>query len=106
MSDLSNLIDGKHPSYHGVLSRDEAEVKLDCKSGHCYLVRYSEKRRIYVLSIRDTEASIVHITIVVRVNKLWLFFREEEKKERKIFESLDDLLNHYKADIGEACRRV
>ena len=103
MSDLSNLIDGKHPSYHGVLSRDEAVVKLNSKSGHCYLVRYSETRRVYVLSIRDTEVPILHITLVVRVNKLWLIFREEEKK---IFESLDDLLNHYKEDIGEACRRV
>ena len=108
VSDPSNLINDKHSSFHGALTGVEAKEILNSKGGHCYLVRYSKKQKTYALCVRytnGTEASVAHFQLVVKNKKFWL-------DEKEIFESLDDLLSHYKdnqlteeiSNIGEECK--
>ena len=111
VSDPSNLIDNKHPSYHGTLTGAEANERLNSKEKHCYLVRYSKKQKRYALCVRytnGTEVSFEHFALVVKNKEFWLDY----KGEKKIFESLDGLLSHYKehplteevSNIGEECK--
>jgi hypothetical protein len=41
---------GEHPSYHQAITGDEAELRLRRFGGHCFLTRYSEKKKHYILS--------------------------------------------------------
>ena len=110
VSDPNCLINDKHPSFHGELTGEEANERLNSKGIHCYLVRYSKTWKCYVLCVRytkGTRAFFSHITMVVRDKKLWL----DPEGEKKEFKSLDDLLSHYKknslneelSNIGEVC---
>ena len=49
--------------YVGVMTADKAEENLRRCSGNCYLIRYSESKRSYILSVvrRDAEHRIPHI---------------------------------------------
>ncbi len=41
----------EHGSYHRSISGEEAERRLKACSDHCYLTRYSENRRCYMLTV-------------------------------------------------------
>lgn len=41
----------KHPGYHGTISVNKAETRLRKEGGNCHLARYSQKEKMYVLSV-------------------------------------------------------
>ena len=65
----SSRIEG-HPSYHGALTKAEAESRLHQHSSpdqNTYLIRYSEKAQNYKVSVLDRRkgtGKITHFTIV------------------------------------------
>ena len=84
---------GEHPSYHQVITRDEAERRLRQRGGRCYLTRYTEKHKSYVLSVyehRRPQDSIQHFKLA---------FKEEGRMQvggtGMIFDNIQSLLEHY-----------
>ncbi len=102
-----------HSSYHGNLTGRDAEqlLKLEA-SHHCYLIRYSKKRKCYVLSVKYmkiSEIDVAHFRIQLANRKMWL---DAEGNEAVQFDSLEDMLLHYRdhplnygiLGIGEQCK--
>ena len=114
VSDPTTLINPFHTSYHGELDGSIAEQKLRSQGRNCYLIRYSRRRKSYVLSLHFVKGTanvvISHFRILVKGNKIWLD-QEEGKVE---FETLENLLHHYQRNplnhevhsIGRECRNV
>lgn len=61
-----------HPSYHGALSGTEAERKLILDTAdNSYLTRYSEARKMYILSVLNTnsgndEVNLEHFNLSIK----------------------------------------
>ena len=53
-------------SYQGAMTGEEAEKQLKMSGIHCYLVRYSEKRKSYILSVyKEKPYTMKHFKIIV-----------------------------------------
>ena len=69
LKDLKNL-----PSYHGAMTESIAEFKLEHQTGgSCYLIRYSERRKIFVISVltrnRVENGSDFHASFTLNITK-------------------------------------
>jgi len=102
-----------HSSYHGYLTGAEAERKLkeEKEMSHCYLIRYSRKRKSYILSVKYTkqdEVEYMHVKIAMGNGKFWL----HTDGLQMVFDSLQALLYHYQKNplthevfnIGKECK--
>ena len=84
--------------YVGIMSSGEAEKHLRRCRGNCYLIRYSESKQSYILSVvrRDDEYPIPHIQhyklIITRVDGNNVYEIEGSKKQ---FSDISELLEFY-----------
>ena len=87
-----NMIE-EHPSYHQVITRDEAERRLRQHGSHCYLIRYTESQLCYVLSVYQHQRpkdTIQHFKIIFRENG-----GKEISGTGMTFSNIQSLLEHY-----------
>ena len=88
----------RQKGYVGVMSSDKAEKHLRRCSGNCYLIRYSESKQSYILSVvrRDDEYPIPDIQhyklIITRVNGNSVYEIEGSNEQ---FSDISDLLEFY-----------
>ena len=92
----------KHPSYHGAITTTKAKQRLKGQRKNCYLTRYSEERREFVLSVyegkendHETESEVFRnfdISIMKEGNEISYEVSETEKK----FKTVAELLEYYK----------
>ena len=109
-----------HPSYHGAMTGNQAELKLRKYGGNCYLLRYSEKHKAFVLSVlarnddEDEEEldEAFHANFTLKITK-----KDDGEKIYEIegseahFESIYELLECYSTtplsptvtSIGKPC---
>ena len=89
---LNKTLMEKHTSYHQTISAKEAEQRLKkCDGGCCYLTRFCEENRKYMLSVsqkRPTQ-SIKHFQIDVQDGKCNI----HEKPD--VFNNITQMLQHY-----------
>ena len=81
------------PSYHQLITEEEAERRLKQYGGHCYLTRCNQEDGCFMLSVfeyRQTKYVTRHF---------WIKFEEDGKKSIAGFEmkfgSISSLLEHY-----------
>lgn len=84
----------QHPSYHGVITQEEAEEKLGGKFHSCYLTRYDRKISSYMLSVatltrNDRNFSFKHFLITIVNNEY------ELQDTGKRFKFISQLLEFY-----------
>lgn len=82
----------EHPSYHQCITGREAVKRLKQHGGHCYLTRYSEAKRTYILSVyqkRPTYA-MKHFKINIEYDG-----KKSIEKKQKRFDTIGELLDHY-----------
>ena len=84
----------EHECYHHNISKREAERRLKQRGGRCYLTRYSETNKCYILSISQTAPT----------NTIRHFYIDKEKGDvykirgkQKDFTSIEDLLAYYES---------
>lgn len=82
----------EHSSYHQSITGKEAEKRLKQHGGHCYLTRYSEAKRCYILSVyqKSPTYAMKHFKIVIDYSGK----KSIEKKQQK-FDTIGELLTHY-----------
>lgn len=92
-SPLKNRYKGitSHPSYFGVMTRDEIESMLKQKGGSHYLLWYTKRENIYKLSVIEIGLSVSHISI--QWDKEGLYILEGMQKK---FRFISDLVVFYK----------
>lgn len=91
-----------HPSYHGALGGTEAERKLILGGAdNSYLTRYSEARKMYILSVLNTKGSDDE----VRLEHFNLSIKKEDDHNvyevigtEKKFDAILTLLDFYKSN--------
>ena len=95
---------GEHSSYHQSIPGDEAERRLRRFGGHCYLTRYSETRKCYVLSVFENQKpySVVrHFKIIKKDGKFNIYGKSTT------FDDLQSMLTHYEQNrIDPALRSI
>ena len=100
---------GEHKSYHQAISGEEAERRLkQCGKRHCYLTRYSERQKSYILSIYEKTPNDVmrHFKIIIVSKDVNSRIYKIEEKDQE-FESIDSLLAHYEGNrIDPALRSI
>ena len=90
----------EHPSYHGVMTNEEAEAILKKEDSNCYLLRYSRATKSYMLSVMISQDSnpVELIHLVVNIKKKIeqpSKSKYELKGTDKRYEHISDLLDHY-----------
>ena len=92
-----------HPSYHGALKGTEAETRLiEHGADNCYLTRYSEERKMYILSVLKTkgdgdEVHLKHFNLRITKedgHKVYEIYGTEKR-----FSALSLLLDFYKSNF-------
>ena len=103
----------EHSSYHNSIPGEEAVRRLKLHGRHCYLTRYSEHQKSYILSVyqRDKPRDIVkHFEIVKGANARYKIKGQDDVQD---FKSIEELLEHYEhtrihpslGTIGENCTK-
>ena len=83
-----------HPSYHLTITSHEAEHWLRKSGNHCYLTRYSQGNKCYVLTVYQKEPyQMKHYP--VRFNQQGQRKKYHIEGKEKEFDSLEDMLHHY-----------
>ena len=84
----------EHSSYHQSISGKEAERRLKRHGGLCYLTRYSEAKRSYILTVyqKSPTYAMKHFKIMIDCNGK----KSIEKKQMK-FDTVGELLTHYES---------
>ena len=87
---------GEHPSYHRGLTGEEAILRLKASGlNHCYLIRYSENRKGYVLTIYRKEKGAKdvekHYNIVTENGR----YKIHGRGFKDNFDNIGELLKHY-----------
>jgi len=97
-----------HPSYHGPITGEEAKRQLQLQNGQCFLFRYSEAKKKYLISVKECdENEVTHIR--VEIDKDMPSYQLEGTQ--KPFKSLGELIKYYQKNplsptlrgIGEPC---
>lgn len=87
------LMLGEHDAYHHNIKGDEAKRRLEECDNDCYLTRYSDNYKTYMLTVSKRQYPtnvIAHFTInVERGGKCNIEGKEE------CFDTIEDLLSHY-----------
>ena len=83
----------EHPSYHGIITGMEAEMKLQFFVNR-YLLRYSKAKKSFTLSAIKHNRKVTHLPILV-TNEDEIIKYELEGTEMK-FDNITDLLTYYK----------
>ena len=88
----------RHESYHRSISGEEAERRLNACGNHCYLTRYSENRRCYVLSVYQKKPVPItkHFRICVDNTGDSKMYRVEGKTLE--FKGMEALLREYETN--------
>lgn len=92
------ILDEEHDGYHRSITGEEAERRLKAHGNHCYLTRYSEKNKCYMLSVY--QKSPTPITKHFRIS----FKGSGDSKTIKIegktreFKGIRDLLREYESN--------
>lgn len=81
----------KHPGYHGTISANKAESRLKKEGKNCHLTRYSQKKKMYILSV-CWEGTVKHFQ--VRVNYQRNLY--EIEGTQRPYEDFYTLLNFYR----------
>lgn len=87
---------GEHDAHHQNIKGDEAERRLEEYGKDCYLTRYSDHHRSYVLTVCKRQCPnnvIKHFTIKVKKKGEC---RIEEKGNKEYFKDIKKLLSHYR----------
>lgn len=89
--------------YHGVMTGKQAEAKLKQNGDDCYLIRYSEVREIYVLTVaregKEGEESITkHFKINISSKSDGQGNLYEIEGSEKKFENVSALLKFYESN--------
>ena len=108
-----------HPSYHGAMTGRQADYVLRKCGGNCYLLRYSERKNAFVLSVLtknddedSDEAFYANFTLkITKGNDDTNIYEIDGTEER--FESIYELLECYSiiplsptvTSIGKPCTR-
>lgn len=93
------MIEANNEALHGEITGEEAEKRLRMCGDHCHLVRYSEKRECYVLSVFKSELGVdkcKHFEIKLSDKGGSRSFQLDSSKT---FDSLRSMLNHYREKI-------
>lgn len=85
----------EHVSYHSVINSREAKKRLKARGDHCYLTRYSEKRRSYVLSVYKKRPQKVCLHFEISIENKGCRKVYKIKGLTKEFNKIEDLLKHY-----------
>lgn len=98
-----------HPSYHGAITWEQAEIKLKEHGGNCYLTRYTTGRKVYVLSVMND--GIQGKEPIIRHFNLIIGDKDENTCEiqgaKKQFSNIFDLLNFYRTTpVDHAIRTI
>lgn len=103
-------------SYWGPMTGAQAELELRMHGGNCYLVRYSEKKKHFVVSVMgrkwqrgNNPLTLYHFKLNVTKETDHSTFEIEDTEEK--FDSISSLLEFYQehpishsvCSIGEAC---
>ena len=85
-----------HNAYHRAITGKEAEKRLKKCGSHCYLTRYSDKHKCYVLTVYEKNPNNVmkHFEIAFE----HFGGRKEYKlkgKENEVFDGIGAMLHHY-----------
>lgn len=89
----------KHPSFHGVVSKNDAELLLMHHSGDCYLTRYNATKCTHVLSVKvtrevDEDGPILqHFQLVTHSESGHSQYKVAGSE--KYFDSISMLLDYY-----------
>ena len=100
---------GEHTSYHQSIPGEEAKRRLELFDSHCYLTRYSDESKCYVLSVfqkQKPKDTILHFKIekIKDDRKLRIEGKEDEDEE---FDNIGQLLAHYEQNrIHPALRSI
>lgn len=78
--------------FHGKLGRSDAEARLAGKPSGCYLLRLSQTRTAYSLSVADPPRGCRHFAINVEDDKRYRLGTGDP------FDTMADLLRHYKVN--------
>ena len=101
----------EHSSYHNSIPGEEAVRRLKLHGRHCYLTRYSECQKRYILSVYQRDKpndTIRHFEIAKEINGNYKIEGKDEE-----FDSIEELLEHYEHtrihpslnNIGENCTK-
>ena len=83
-----------HQSYHLTITSNEAERRLKKSGNHCYLTRYSEGNKCYILSVYQKRPyQMKHYRLVFNQQGRIKTYHIDGKE--KDFNSLDNMLNYY-----------
>ena len=72
------------------MNAKDAKNKLKLEGGNCYLIRYSEVRKIYLLSVMKKSPTPFHFQLKVKKEGLYEIDGSEQK-----FDSISGMLKHY-----------
>ena len=102
---LTETLMEEHTSYHQTISAEEAEQRLKkCGGDRCYLTRYNEKDKSYMLSVhqkRPTPRVIKHFKIEVLNGKCNI------DKKPDVFDDITQMLEHYEQNkLDSAFRNI
>ena len=90
-----------HDSYHHRITGREAERRLNNWGGNCYLTRYSEAKKSFVLSVHKQQSPkdvIKHFTILIDDDRK----HSIEGVDRKFVDATEMLENYERATIDPA----
>lgn len=88
----------QHPSYHGVITQEEAEQRLSKIRFNCYLTRFNRKNASFMLSVATLQANnrnFMHLIITITNNEY------EVKNTGKRFCYISELLEFYLHNFQE-----
>ncbi len=84
-----------HPCYHHAITGKEAEKKMKNSGDHCYLTRYSEIKKCYVLSVYQKKPNRVMKHFEISVTE---FEGQKQYKidgKTRVFNGIKELLTYY-----------
>ena len=88
-----------HPSYHGVMTGEEAQQSLYENGSSCFLTRFSEDKSCYRLSVlkkgRNNEIIFQHFNIIVKTDMPTVLYEIEGAEEE--FDDIFKLLSYYQS---------
>lgn len=99
-----DLMIPEHEGYHHIISQNEAERRLRQNGGRCYLTRYSNTNKCYILSISQTAPTSTIRHFIIDKEKDGVCRIRGKQKE---FGSIEELLAYYEENaIDPALRNI
>ena len=85
----------EHNSYHQAITGKEAEKRLKKCGSHCYLTRYSENRKRYMLTVYQKKPTYVmkHFEIFFEHLEAHKVYKIDGKDQE--FDGIGAMLHHY-----------